>query len=214
MKSTRYILMTFACSTFFSMGVAWSQTSNPADKLPGNAGKADTAKTQTSSLNAPQTIINTQIAKAQERMRADLKTYSRDDLRQIETLYQVANKKWKTEEGKASLKKLIAQYDKANRTGCALLYLGQMTRGEEQIGYLKQAIEKFSDCYYGNGVQVGANARMILASIYFRRGDRKKAVQLLQEVKTNYPNAITHRGQSMVAIVDQELTRRQSPPQK
>ena len=75
--------------------------------------------------------VNEQRTRARERMRKDASVYSRDQLREIESLYQVANRKWQSQEGKDSLKQLIEKFDKANRTGCALLYLGQMSKGEE-----------------------------------------------------------------------------------
>lgn len=146
--------------------------------------------------------------KARERMRKDLKIYSREELREIETLYQVANKKWRSQEGVESLKLLIENYKKANRTGCALLYLGQMSRGDEQIKYLMQAIKDFSDCYYGNGVQVGAYARFKLLWIYVRNGNKTKADKLVQEIKTNYPDAIDHRGNNLVDIIDREFKKK------
>ncbi len=138
--------------------------------------------------------VNAQRAKARERMRQDMSVYSRDELREIETLYQVANKKWRTQEGKDSLKKLIEKYDKANRTGCALLYLGQMSQGKEREAYLRRAIEGFSDCFYGDGVQVGAYARYYLAYYYKEAGDAEKAEALFEEIRTRYPDAISHKG--------------------
>jgi hypothetical protein len=139
-------------------------------------------------------IAAQQRQKARARMRKDLDVYSRDELREIEDLYQVANKQWRSEEGKESLKQLVAKYDKANRTGCALLYLGRMSKGDEQIEYLQQAIDGFSDCFYGDGVQVGAYARWCLAWRYKEDGEQAKARALLDEIKTQYPDAINHRG--------------------
>jgi tetratricopeptide (TPR) repeat protein len=139
-------------------------------------------------------IVTQQRAHAKERMRKDSEFYSRDELREIETLYQVANKQWRTEEGKESLEELINKYDKANRTGCALLYLGQMSKGEERIDYLEQAIAGFSDCFYGDGVQVGAYARFYLASYYKKSGEAEKASELFSEICEKYPSAIDHKG--------------------
>ena len=62
--------------------------------------------------------------RARERMALDTRVYSREQLQEIERLYQVANEKWRTPEARKSLEQLLAQYDRANRTGCALLYLG------------------------------------------------------------------------------------------
>jgi len=147
-------------------------------------------------------IVAEQRAAAKQRMRKDAEIYSRDELKEIESLYQVANKQWRTEEGKDSLKQLIEKYDKANRTGCALLYLGQMSKGKEREEYLKQAIDGFSDCFYGNGVQVGAYARYYLAYHYKEAGEKEKSDQLFAELKTQYPNAINHKGKLLSDIIE------------
>ncbi|MCA9143219.1 MAG: hypothetical protein KDB05_10555 [Planctomycetales bacterium] len=136
---------------------------------------------------------------ARARMRKDLEVYSQEQLQAIEQLYQVANQNWRSEEGKASLKKLIDSYDKANRTGCALLYLGQMSEGDEQVQYLTRAIEEFSDCCYGDGVQVGAYARFVLAQRHRADGETDKANKLVDEVRRKYAHAIDHRGQPLLA---------------
>jgi TolA-binding protein len=147
-------------------------------------------------------IVERQRDAARERMRRDSEIYSRDELREIEALYQVANKEWKSQNGKDSLKELIRKYDKANRTGCALLYLGQMSRGEEQEEYLLQAIEDFSDCYYGDGVQVGAYARYCLAFHYKEAGENDKASALFSEIRKQYPDAIDHKGRLLSDSMD------------
>jgi TolA-binding protein len=131
---------------------------------------------------------------ARERAQKDNKVYTPEQLGEIETLYQVANNKWNTPEAKDSLEKLIQKYDKANRTGCAVLYLGQMSEGETKEKYLKMAIEKFSDCYYFDGVQVGAYARLHLANYYQQTGKKDEAAKLFKEIRDKYPDAIDHRG--------------------
>lgn len=135
-----------------------------------------------------------QRALARERMRKDSETYSREELQEIESLYQVANQKWQTQEGKDSLKKLIDKFDKANRTGCALLYLGQMSKEKEREDYLQKAITGFGDCFYGDGVQVGAYARLYLAYYYKENGQKEKAEELFKEITSKYPDAIDHKG--------------------
>ena len=80
---------------------------------------------------------------ARERMRKDAAVYTPDQLREIENLYQVANRKWRNQEGKDSLKELVSKFDKANRTGCALLYLGQMSAGKEKQQYLQKGHRRF-----------------------------------------------------------------------
>lgn len=146
--------------------------------------------------------VDQQRTRARERMRKDSSVYSRDQLREIESLYQVANQKWRTQEGKKSLEQLIEKFDKANRTGCALLYLGQMSRGKEREEYLQKAIEGFSDCYYGNGVQVGAYARYYLAHHYKEDGQAEKAEELLKEIRSEYPDAINHKGRFLADFIE------------
>jgi hypothetical protein len=100
----------------------------------------------------------------------DRKAYSAEQLREIESLYQVANKLWNTPEAQTGLKALIEKYPRANRTGCAVQYMGQMSSGEEREKYLNLAIKDFGDCYYGSGVQVRAYARFYLGYHYKENG--------------------------------------------
>jgi len=146
-------------------------------------------------------VFEIQKAKARDRMREDREIYSQAERIEIETLYQVANKKWRSEEGKESLKELISKYSSANRTGCALLYLGQMSTGDEQVDYLQRVINGFSDCFYGDGVQVGAYARFVLFHRYKKDGENEKAEKLADEIKTLYPDSINHRKKSLVALL-------------
>jgi len=132
--------------------------------------------------------------KARQRMAQDLKTYSRDQLREVESLYQVANKKWRSPEARESLGKLVDKFPRANRTGCAILYMGQWAQGEDKEKLLKQAIADHGDCYYGDGVQVGAYARYVLAMHYRESGKPDVARTLFEELKNDYPGAIDHRG--------------------
>ena len=134
---------------------------------------------------------------ARDRMRKDAAVYTPDQLREIETLYQVANRKWRSQEGKDSLKELVSKFDKANRTGCALLYLGQMSAGKEKQQYLQKAIDGFSDCYYGDGVQVGPYARLHLAHYCKQQGEDEKAEKLFKEIADKYPHAIDHQGRPL-----------------
>ncbi len=135
------------------------------------------------------------IKRARERMMKDQQKYDIAQLKECENLYQVANKNWRSEEAKSTLKVMIEKYPDVNRTGCAALYLTQYERGEEQERMLKDVIERYGDCWYGNGVQVGALARFLLAGVYVQKGDRDAADALLVEIERDYPGAITHRGQ-------------------
>jgi beta-lactamase regulating signal transducer with metallopeptidase domain len=140
--------------------------------------------------------------KARKRAAEDSRHYKREELQEIESLYQVANKNWRTDEARESLKKLLAKYDKANRTGCATLYMGQLSEGAERREYLTRAVEKFSDCFYFDGCQVGGYGRYVLAITLWQEGAKDKARELLDEITKNYKGSIDHRGRPMVDLVE------------
>ena len=131
----------------------------------------------------------------------DRKTYSEEQLREIETLYQSANKDLRSPEAKTALQNLIEKYPKANRTGCAVQYMAQMSQGEEKEKYLKMAIKNFGDCYYGNGVQVGAYARLYLGYYYKELGKAQEAQTLFEEIRKDYPDAVNHKGKLLSELL-------------
>jgi len=139
---------------------------------------------------------------ARQRAAEDRKHYKVEALREIESLYQVANENWRTDKARESLAALLAKYDRANRTGCATLYMGQMSDGQERLDYLTRAVEKFSDCYYLNGCQVGGYGRYLLALTLWHGGEKEKARQRLAEIRKDYKDAIDHRGRRVTDLVD------------
>lgn len=169
---------------------AKDQAQSPAQ--PGAAGAATAEQ-------APPAQRQKLQALAKQRMRKDLQKHTPDQLKEAEALYQVANKNWRTPEAKQSLEQMVAKFPNVNRTGCAVLYLAQYSTGEERERLLKEAIEKYDDCYYGNGVQVGAFARFLLGLDYQSKGEADKAKEVFDEIRTKYADAITHRGESLVA---------------
>ncbi len=151
------------------------------------------AEAEIEQLRTPQRI------RARKRTRQDATNYTQAERREIESLYQVANKKWGTQEAQDSLRTLVEKYDKANRTGCAILYLGQMSQGKEKIEHLKRAIEQFGDCFYGDGVQVGAYARFLLGQVHLEGDSPEEAKKLFDELRDDFPGAIDHRGNLLVS---------------
>lgn len=147
-------------------------------------------------------IVQEQKTFARERMMLDAEIYQRHDLKLIEKLYQTANKDWGSEDAKKSLNLLTERYPRANRTGCAILYLGQMSKDGEQLDHLKTAIQSYGDCYYGNGVQVGSYARLYLAMRYKKDGKDDDAAKLFEEILTLYPHAIDHKGRLLSAHIE------------
>lgn len=137
--------------------------------------------------------------KARARMRKDMKFYTREQIQSAEKTYQVANKNLKGPDTNAILQKVALDYPKANRAGCALLYLGQMSKGDEQLQYYKQAI-KHGDCFYGNGVQVGAYARLMLAARLTQDGKKAEGLVVLDELAKLFPRSINHKGQPLELV--------------
>ena len=72
-----------------------------------------------------------------------------------------------------------------------------MASGEEKASYYQQAIDNYGDCFYGDGVQVGAFARHMLAEYYEESGQSDEANQLRGDLKNNYPGAIDHKGNTL-----------------
>jgi cyclic lactone autoinducer peptide len=128
----------------------------------------------------------------------DQEKYTPQQLHDAEQLYLVANQRWGTAEAKESLQTMIREYPDINRTGCAVLYLAQMSQGDERARYLQDCIDKYNDCFYGDGVQVGAYARFLLAGDCQSRGETGKAGALFDEIKTQYAGAIDHQGNLLV----------------
>jgi hypothetical protein len=136
-------------------------------------------------------------AKAQERMRQDLAVYSQEDVRKLEELYQSANRNLKGPDAKDILKRVVQEFPKSNRAGSAVLYLAQQSSGAERETYLKTAIESHGDTWYGNGVQVGALARVQLAAWYAATDRLAEAKALAKEVMERFPGAVDHNGRPL-----------------
>ncbi len=145
-------------------------------------------------LTAGEPTIESLRAKAQERMELDRKLMSDDEFRAMETTYQEANRNLRAPGAAAALQEVIDKYPKSDRAGCAVLYLAQMSMGSAREGYLKTAIEKFGDTWYGDGVQVGALARAQLAIYYANNKRAEDATKLAHEIVTKFPGAIDHSG--------------------
>ena len=133
-----------------------------------------------------------------KKLAEDSRKYSPEQLSEAEQLYQVANQKWGSDEATESLQTMIKKYPDINRTGCAVLYVAQMSQGDDRGRYLQDCIQKYNDCYYGDGVQVGAFARFLLAQDYRSKGDQSSAARLSDEIRTRYAEAIDHSGNLLV----------------
>ena len=153
---------------------------------PTSATMTDAAK------NAIRTAVRARRAR-------DLAEYGHDGVRDVERLYRAYSRKG--ESAADELETLVAKYPKANRTGCAVMYAAQRSQGEERISWLKKAIENHGDCFYGDGAQVGAYARWYFAKELAQKGDKQAAEKLLDEIRKDFPNAVTHRGQKFADLI-------------
>ncbi len=133
-------------------------------------------------------------AKAQERMALDRNLLSGDELRELESLYQSANRDLRSPDAKAKLNEVVRKFPASNRAGCAVIYLAQMSEGPEREGYLRSAIAKYGNSWYGDGVQVGALARAQLAVFYANTGRPDEARKLAEELRSQFPGAVDHSG--------------------
>lgn len=165
------------------------------------AGKVAQLEKMMAPLKAQQAAADRQKALGQkfnQRMAQDQTKYTPDQLQDAEKLYQVANQKWGSPEAVESLQAMIKKYPDLDRTGCAVLYLADMSKGDERAKYLQDCIDQYNDCFYGDGVQVGVYARFLLAGDYKSSGERQKAEALFSVIKTKYPDAIDHSGKLLV----------------
>ena len=136
-----------------------------------------------------------------QRCELDRKKYTDEQLTEAEKIYQAGDSKWGTPECIEILKQMLEKYPDINRSGCALLDMAVNTTGPESEKYLKDCIQKYDDCYYGDGVQVGAFARFYLADYYSKTGENEKAEALRKEIKDHYSDSIDHHGQLLINLI-------------
>ena len=149
-------------------------------------------------------------ARAQARFRRDRELFTAQEFRDLETLYQAANRNIRAPDAKDLLLQVVSKYPRSNRAGCAVLYLAQISSGSERESFLKRALAEHADDWYGDGVQVGALARAHLAGHYADTNRRDEAVALAEEVRKSFPDAVDHSGGSLIEM----LQRMKLLPQK
>jgi len=173
--------------------VSGCATTDRRGEIADRIGKLETRVRNLEKSQA--SIRQTQLRRQYEaRVERDRKTFSTEELRQIERLYQNGDRQWGSVEHKQDLKSLVGKYPKANRAGCAMLYLGQMSEGEERVTCFRGAVSEHNDCWYGDGVQVGAYARFYLACDCLQNGNTEEAEKLIRQLKQGFPEAIDHKG--------------------
>lgn len=166
--------------------------------LPLTAEAKPKEKNEPVSAEKLERIREANVRKARGKMGADSKEYRAREFAELEELYQKGNANPRTPENQEFLKQVLEKFPKSNRAGCAALYLGRYTRGGDQEKYLEQAIEKFSDCYYGDGTSVGGYARYILGMMQHQAGKQSAAKKLFAELRKDYADATDHGGRLLV----------------
>jgi len=127
-------------------------------------------------------------------MERERETFTPEQLREIESLYQSANRDLRAPSSRETLLKVVALYPTANRAGCALLYLAQMSPPAEREAYLTRTIAEHSDAWYGDGSQVGPLARLQLAAHFASTNRLAEATQLAKEIESSFPESVDHSG--------------------
>jgi len=142
--------------------------------------------------------------KYQQRFGLDVRTHTEAKVVEVENAYAATQANFGSPECIDAHKKFIKKYPGFNRTGCALSELAGMSSitSPEVEQYYKQCIQKYDDCYWGDGVQVGPFARFCLANYYKNAGQGDKAEALYKELKDNYADALDHNGQLLVDCIN------------
>ena len=85
------------------------------------------------------------------------------------------------------------EFKGANRIGCALLYLGQISTNDKKEKYLLKAKSEYANCWYGDGVNVGAYAAFELYFYYKYIGNNEEAKKYRSELLEKYSDYINHK---------------------
>jgi hypothetical protein len=146
-------------------------------------------------------LVAAQQQRARHRLLQDTARFSNAELERIEALYQPANRNVASPEALRGLLTLLEQFPNSNRAGCARLYLAQTSSVKEAEAHLRSAIATCTNCWYGDGVQVGALARYQLAALLVRSGRASEAEPLQAELRTFFADAVDHSGAILVDLL-------------
>ena len=146
-------------------------------------------------------LVAAQQQRARHRLLQEGARFSKAELEHIEALYQPANRNPVSPEARSGLLTLLEEFPNSNRAGCARVYLAQISSVKEAEAHLRSAIATCTNCWYGDGVQVGALARYELAVLLVRSGRASEADPLEAELRTLFADAVDHRGALLVDLL-------------
>jgi beta-lactamase regulating signal transducer with metallopeptidase domain len=141
-----------------------------------------------------------------ERRALDASTHTAAKVEEVEKAYKAMLGNFGSPECIEAHKEFIKEYPGFNRTGCALSELAGMSESTNPATeqYYKECIQKYDDCYWDDGVQVGPFTRFGLAWCYKNNGQNDKAEALYTEIKDHYPDSIDHGGQLLVDLINKQ----------
>jgi hypothetical protein len=172
----------------------------------GQTYPATTTTTTTGVGRATRAQFDYQRAWFKTRMQQDRRRYSREAVSDADAAYaELAAKQWRGAEAAGVLRTMLEKFPELNRTGCAVLnYAISAETDDEREQYLRRAVDKHSDCFYEDGVQVGGMARYLLGHHYRAHGKTAEADKLFDEIRAHFPEALTHARERLVAVIDAE----------
>ncbi len=147
-----------------------------------------------------QDIVRKMEQAARARAMQDSIKYNPAYIKKAEALYFKASRLMRSNEPEALrlLDSLVTAYPQLNRAGCAQLYRAQLAEGAEKERLLNDCIDRFGDCYYFDGAQVGPLAMFKLGQYYIKEGKEDETRKLYERIKKEHPEAIDHSNQLLI----------------
>ncbi|MFL2859145.1 MAG: hypothetical protein ACJ0BW_00195 [Pontiellaceae bacterium] len=142
-------------------------------------------------------------SKALYRILRDGEVYSREELREAERIFRFISNSSTDVSVEKELSILREKYPAANQTGCALITWALNQKEESKITALNEVITNHSDCYFSDGVNVGAFARLYLALHLRSINEIDNSLLLINEIKSSYPYAIDHKGIRLIEHLEE-----------
>lgn len=148
-------------------------------------------------------------AAARERAARDAVAFTKDELHEMEVIYQQAKKQPAFDQVAAAMQPLFERFAGSNRAGCAALYIGRGLAGTDRQRWLEYAIANASDCLFLDGTSVGGLGRVLLAADHAAAGNTPEAARLLAEVRAGFADGIDFDGVPLTDLADTIAVRTQ-----